>query len=113
MKIDFDKEDSKDSLLAYLLTECVAKDKLFEKTYNQRDAKGKLKIDAKFIVNGVEMPVSETFEKIHKQMEKDFDQQVLNKANELLQEKAWEVTSKLNKLNRMIDKLFPAEGDDD
>jgi hypothetical protein len=95
MKIDFGKE--RDSFLGYCMVNAVTHaDKVSEVTGKSPDGN----YDIQFIINGVELPLEETFEDIEKQM----DEMVRKKALELIEEKladisdtAYQITEELKK----------------
>jgi len=83
MKIDFMKE--RDSFLGYCMVNAVTHaDKLVDITGKSPDGN----YEIQFIINGVELPLKETFEDIEKQI----DEMVAKKALELLEEKFLDMT---------------------
>jgi predicted enzyme involved in methoxymalonyl-ACP biosynthesis len=88
MKINF--EEHKDNLLGYCIVNAsTKKDENIENIWPELDSKN---LEIQFIINGVELPLIQSFDDIQKQM----DRLIKEKAFELFQEKLGDISTMIN-----------------
>jgi hypothetical protein len=97
MKINF--EEHRDNLLGYcIINASVKKDKNIKNIWPELNSKN---LDIQFIVNGVELPLIQSFDDLRDQM----DRRIAEKALELVQEKLGEVSELTNLITNELERV--------